>query len=79
MTPAVDTIFTATFRCTLKQLDNDTVATERIIQGCDSITAGANYRIINGGEVLFRVRDSFVLDNGFGVETGGTFTAEIVP
>ena len=79
MTPAVDTIFTATFRCTLKQLDNDTVDTERIIQGCDSITAGANYRIINGGDVRFRVRDSFVLDNGFGVEAGASFTVEITP
>lgn len=51
----------------------------QFFRACQTITAGDAYRVTASGELTFRAGDRIVLADGFSVETGGNFTAEISP
>ena len=58
-------------------LQNETVVAPRMIEGCRSITAGTSFVIAAGGTTTFTAGSEIVLQNGFSVDSGGTFTAVI--
>jgi hypothetical protein len=60
-------------------LYNDTVTGIEPFEGCNSITAGNDFVVASGGDATFTAGSWIALQNGFSVESGGTFTANIDP
>lgn len=54
----------------------DVDATERF-EACDEIAAGNGFRVLGSGDVTFRAGDRIVLQDGFEVQSGGSFRAVI--
>lgn len=48
-------------------------------EGCYTVTHLSFFRIFNGGDVVWKARNSMILKEGFQVLTGGTFTAILDP
>ena len=48
-------------------------------EACNSITAGTTFTIEAGRDVTFKARNLIGLTDGFGVEAGATFAAELDP
>lgn len=69
-------------QCSLDQdllLANQVVGTTEVFEACDTITA-QDFRVAApGGDVTFRAGGGIVLGDGFVVEAGAAFTAEIDP
>ena len=60
-------------------LQNHTITTAETHEACLSITAGPDVAVSATGNLTLRAGESITLDNGFSVESGGRFTAEIDP
>ena len=58
-------------------LESDTVTGVETFEGCNSITAGNSFVVAGTGDATFTAGSWIALVNGFSVQTGGTFTAEI--
>ena len=56
-------------------LENQTVSTTEQITHCSTIEAGNGYTVDATGDVSFQAGDTIVLDDGFSVLDGGSFTA----
>jgi CSLREA domain-containing protein len=50
-----------------------------LIEACFTIINGTTFRVLAGGTVTWRTRNSMSMQNGFEVQPGATFTAEIDP
>lgn len=59
--------------------ENDTVTGDEPFEGCNSITAGNNFVVVNGGNATFTAGSRITLQNGFSVQSGGTLTVQIDP
>jgi hypothetical protein len=59
-------------------VSNQNVVGTIVFQAANSITS-RNFVVKNGGTATFRAGSLITLEDGFSVENGGTFTAEIVP
>jgi hypothetical protein len=55
----------------------ETVTGLAFVGSCDTIEAGSGYLVGDGGDVTFAAGTAIVLTNGFSVEAGGTFAAEV--
>lgn len=54
------------------------VATERRFQACDEVQAGTGgFRVMDGGDVTFRAGSLIVLEDGFEIQSGGSFRVVI--
>ncbi|MDH3814560.1 MAG: zinc-dependent metalloprotease [Acidobacteriota bacterium] len=60
-------------------LQNHTITTAETHEACRSITAGPDVTVTSTGNLTLRAGESITLDDGFSVESGGRFTAEIDP
>ncbi len=58
---------------------NETVTATKVFEACNSITGGSLFTVTSTGDATFKARTKIVLDNGFQVDAGGTFVAEIDP
>jgi hypothetical protein len=58
-------------------LTDQTVSTPWGVESCNSITAGSNFVVGEGGDVVFAAGEGIVLTNGFSVQPGGGLTAAI--
>lgn len=50
-----------------------------IHEACDTLTAGTAFNILSGRDVTFKARNLIELTDGFSVESGATFSAELDP
>jgi hypothetical protein len=59
-----------------EELTGWTISTTEVFEACFTITAGPGF-VVEGpsGSVVFKARDTFILRDGFRVESGGTFHA----
>ncbi len=57
----------------------ETVSTSKGFRGCSSITGGAGFEVVAPGNAAFVAGSLIVLEDGFSVAPGATFTAEIDP
>jgi len=55
------------------------ISGDDLIEACFTITNGTTFRVLNGGNVTWRARDAMIFQNGFEIQTGGTFTADFDP
>jgi hypothetical protein len=78
-TPATMTTFTATYRCSLQQLHDATLASTELFDNCDRFSAGPSWVVDAGGDVTVRARQSVSLMPGVSIALGGTLKIEIVP
>jgi hypothetical protein len=60
-------------------LQSHTITTAETYEACRTITAGPDVTVASTGNLTLRTGESITLDNGFSVESGGRFTAEIAP
>lgn len=60
-------------------LTHQGVASQQTFRACDVVTAGQDFHVAPGGDVQFRAGKKIVLEGGFSVAAGGTFTATIGP
>ncbi|MFV2073696.1 MAG: 3-coathanger stack domain-containing protein, partial [Thermoanaerobaculales bacterium] len=75
----------ANFRAQTCTIDTDyslqshTITTAETYEACRTITAGPEVTVASTGNLTLRSGESITLDNGFSVESGGRFMAEIDP
>jgi RHS repeat-associated protein len=60
-------------------LEGETLTGTETLETCGEIVAGNSLTIAGGADITFRAGDRIVLDNGFTVEEGAVFRAEIDP
>ena len=60
-----------------RALANQVVVTQQVFEACESIEAGPNFRIGLFGDATFRVGIEIILKNGFSIESGAKFVAQI--
>lgn len=59
-------------------LTSETVATTRLYEACNTISA-SGFTVASSGVVTFRASKRIILGDGFAITSGGSFTAEIAP
>jgi plastocyanin len=60
-------------------LEDQTVVGTEIYEACFTITAGPNFVVSATGDLTLRAGQQIILRDGFAVDAGGVFTAEIDP
>ena len=60
-------------------LQNHAITAVETYEACRTITAGPDVTVTDMGDLTLRAGESIVLGNGFSVESGGTFAAEVDP
>lgn len=60
-------------------LQNRTYSGTAVEEACGEVAAGTGVRVTSTGEATFRAGERVVLKDGFRVDSGGSFTAEIDP
>lgn len=61
------------------ELSSQDVTGTQFFRACQTITAGNDYRVTGTGDLTYRAGQRIVLADGFRVESGGSFVAEIDP
>jgi hypothetical protein len=60
-------------------LSRMTVDWSHVFESCTSITAGSGFSVEGPGEVVFRTGSAVILEDGFSVGPGASFTVQIYP
>ena len=56
-------------------LPASTISTTDTYEACYTVTNGATFSILNGGDATWVARDSLIIQQGFEIQSGGAFTA----
>lgn len=60
-----------------RQLDAHDVGSEEWFEACEEVAAGNGFRVLGTGDVTFRAGERIVLEDGFELQSGGSFRAVI--